>query len=117
MRVEQGGIIQVLEAGVVGRLGIWRNVVDRIKHVAEVGIHSHRLEERLLGSGRLDGHHHGEGKPVSSQRLWAVVSFLSHESRVEQQHTSPIRLGLRPGQAQRANLGDKKATCDTRVKE
>lgn len=61
IRVEQGGIIHVLEAGVVGRLGIWRDVVDRVKHVAEIGIHSHRLEERLLGSGRLDSHHLGEG--------------------------------------------------------
>lgn len=60
VRVEQGGIIHVLEAGIVGRLGVWRKVVDGIKHIAEVGIHRHRLEERLLGSGRLDGHHHGK---------------------------------------------------------
>lgn len=78
MRVEQGGIIQVLEARVVGRLGIWRNVVDGIKHVAEVGIHSHRLKERLLGSGRLDGHHHGERESgLESTTLGSRQLFIS----------------------------------------
>lgn len=123
---EQGRVIEVLrDAGEVGGLGIWGDVVHgKREHVDQAGVHSHGLViGSSFGSGGLDGQHvesEGgiEGRPGPERAPSRRALYVSESGTLGAcqlctpgVHPHPgedgssrvgnipvIRLGLRPGQ-------------------